>query len=100
MDLSRAHFYKTIEEAETAIKQYFKEHYFIRLNRPRRIKIFLFVGNHPQRIKELLFVGNHTRRIKIIVIDGNHPRRINIILFVVNRSPTNKKKLFVRIPDE
>ena len=33
MDLSRGHFYKTIEEAETAIKQYSKEHYFIRLNR-------------------------------------------------------------------
>ena len=32
MDLSRGHFYKTIEEAETAIKQYFKEHYFIRVN--------------------------------------------------------------------
>ena len=35
MDLSRVHFYNTIEEAETAIKQYSKEHYFIRLNRPR-----------------------------------------------------------------
>ena len=29
MDLSCGHFYKTIEETETAIKQYFKEHYFI-----------------------------------------------------------------------
>ena len=38
MDLSCGHFYKTIEEAETAIKQYSKEHYFIRLNHPRRIK--------------------------------------------------------------
>ena len=28
MDLSHGHFYKTIEEAETAIKQYFKEHFF------------------------------------------------------------------------
>ena len=27
MDLSHGHFYKTIEEAEIAIKQYFKEHY-------------------------------------------------------------------------
>ena len=41
MDLSRGHFYKTIEEAETAIKQYFREHYFIRLNRSRRIQKFI-----------------------------------------------------------
>ena len=33
MDISRGHFYKTIEEAEIAIKQYSKEHYFIRLIR-------------------------------------------------------------------
>ena len=33
MNLSHGHFYKTIEEAETAIKQYSKEH-FIRLNHP------------------------------------------------------------------
>ena len=38
MDLSHGQFYKIIEEAETAIKQYSKEYYFIRLNRPRRIK--------------------------------------------------------------
>ena len=29
MDLSRGNFYKTIEEAETAIKEYSKEHYFV-----------------------------------------------------------------------
>ena len=29
MDLSRGHFYKTIEEAETSIKEYSKEHYFV-----------------------------------------------------------------------
>ena len=46
MDLSRGHFYKTIGEAETA-KLYSKEHYFIRLNRLRRINNFLFVGNRP-----------------------------------------------------
>ena len=44
MDLSLDHFYKTIEETETAIKQYFKEHYFIRLTRLRRIRKMLFVG--------------------------------------------------------
>ena len=47
MDLSHGHFYKTIEEAETAIKQYFKDHYFIRLNRRRRIIKIVFVGNRP-----------------------------------------------------
>ena len=29
MDLSRGHFYKSIEAAETAIKEYSKEHYFV-----------------------------------------------------------------------
>ena len=29
MDLSHGYFYKTIEEADTAIKEYFKEHYFV-----------------------------------------------------------------------
>ena len=29
MDLSSGHFYKAIEEAETAIKEYSKEHYFV-----------------------------------------------------------------------
>ena len=33
MDLLRGHFYKTIEEAKTAIKQYSEVHYFIRLIR-------------------------------------------------------------------
>ena len=47
MDLSCDYFYKTIEEAEAAIKQYSKQHYFIHLNRPRRIKEMLFVGNLP-----------------------------------------------------
>ena len=57
MVLSRGYFYKTIAEGETAIKQYYKEHYFIRLlNRPRRIKNW-FVGNRhppPQRIKKII----------------------------------------------
>ena len=34
MNLSRGHFYKTIEEAKTDIQQYSKVHYFIRLIRP------------------------------------------------------------------
>ena len=38
MDLSCGNLYKTIEEAETASKQYSKEHDFIRLYRSRRIK--------------------------------------------------------------
>ena len=37
-DLTRGHFYTTIEEVKTAIKQYFKVHYFICLNCPRRLK--------------------------------------------------------------
>ena len=49
MDLWRGHLYKTIEEAKTAIKQYSKEHYFIRLNRPKRLKKCLFVGNRPDK---------------------------------------------------
>ena len=77
MDLSHGHFYKTIEEAETAIQQFSKEHYFIRLKRSGRITKILFVGNRPRRIKKNLFVGNRSRRIKIM-------------LFVVNRPPTNK----------
>ena len=47
MDLSRDHFSITIEEAETAIQQYFIEHYFIRLNRPRRIKKMYSSGIVP-----------------------------------------------------
>ena len=43
-----------------------KEHYFIRLNRPRRIKIILFVGNRPTTNKKMLFIGNRPRRIKKI----------------------------------
>ena len=37
MDRSHDHFYKTLKVAKTAIKQYSKVHYFIRLIRPRRI---------------------------------------------------------------
>ena len=70
MDLLHGHFYKTIKEAETGIKQYSKEDYFIRLNRPRRIKFFLFVGNRPQRINNILFVGNRPRRINKLVFVG------------------------------
>ena len=51
MDLSRGHFYKTIEEAETAMKQYSKEHYFIRLNRCRRIKFFIRRESFPTNYK-------------------------------------------------
>ena len=57
MDLSRGHFYKTIGEAETAIKQYSKEHYFIRQNRLRRIKKNLFVGNRPDEFKIFYSLG-------------------------------------------
>ena len=96
MDLSRGHLYKTIEEAKTAIKQYFKVHYFIRLIRPRRIKKFYvnkrnFIRREsPPPLptnKKMLFVGNRLRRIKKKLFVGNRPRRI-------------KKNLFVRIPDE
>ena len=38
---------ETTEEAETAIKQYFKEHYFIRLNRSQRIKKNYSLGIAP-----------------------------------------------------
>ena len=63
MNLLHVHLYKTIKEAKTAIKQYFKVHYFIRLIRPRRIK--KINRNRP------------ARRIKKIVLVGNRPRRIN-----------------------
>ena len=45
-----------MEETDTAIKQYSKEHYFIRLNRPRRIKKIVFVGNRPRQIKKYSIV--------------------------------------------
>ena len=57
MDLLRGHFYKTIEETETGIKQYSKEH-FIRLNRPRRIKKIVFAKNRPNELKKNAFVVN------------------------------------------
>ena len=63
MDLSCGHFYKTIEEAETAIKQYSKEHYFIRLIRPRWIKK-IYSSGIPLTNQQKLFVGNRPRRIK------------------------------------
>ena len=72
MDLSHGHFYKTIEETEPAIKQYCKEHYLIRLNRPQRIEKIVFVGNCPMN-KKKLFVGNRPRRIKLILFVGNRP---------------------------
>ena len=57
MDLSRGHFYKTIEEAETAIKEYAKEHYFvIKWSSSKtvgddswRIKFFLFMETIPDK---------------------------------------------------
>ena len=52
MDLSCGHFYKTIEEAETPIKQYSKEHKFIRLNRPRRMKQIIRRESPYRRIKK------------------------------------------------
>ena len=51
MNLSRSHFYKTIEEAKTAIKQYSKVHYFIRLIRPRRLKKCYSSGIVPDEYK-------------------------------------------------
>ena len=68
MNLSRDYFDKTIEEAKTAITQYSKVYYFIRLIRPRRITKFLFVGNHPPTNKKMLFVGNRPRRIKSFIV--------------------------------
>ena len=50
MNLSHGNFYKTNKEAKTAIKQYFKVHYVIRLIRPRQINKFLFIGDRPRRI--------------------------------------------------
>ena len=48
MDLSRDHYsHTTVEEAKTAIKQYSKVHYFIRLIRPRRIKKNYLSGIAP-----------------------------------------------------
>ena len=66
MDLSCGHFYKTIKEAETAIKEYSKEHYFV-INRGssktvgddfRRIKLLLYVRDDFRRINKILLVGN------------------------------------------
>ena len=55
MDLSRGHFYKTIEEAETAIKQYSKEHYFIRRwESPPTNNKNMFVRNRPRWIKKII----------------------------------------------
>ena len=76
MSISRGHFYTTIEEAETAIKEYSKEDYFVirnlrvrvRNRESRRIKIFLFVEDDSRRIQLFLFVGNRPRRIKIILL--------------------------------
>ena len=70
MDLSCGKFYKTIDEAKTAIKQYSKEHYCIHVIRPRRIKTILFVGNRPRRIKKNVFVGNRPRRKKKLNLSG------------------------------
>ena len=47
MNLSRGHFYETIEEAKTAIKQYSKVHYFICLIRARRLQTFYLSGIAP-----------------------------------------------------
>ena len=57
MNLSHGHFYKTIEEAKTAIKQYSKVHYFIHLIRPWRIKKIIR-WQLPTTNKKCLFVGN------------------------------------------
>ena len=82
LDLSRGHFYKTIEEAETAIKEYSKEHYFV-----------INWGSSKT-------IGDDFRRIKKICI---HRERFptNTIFLFVGRFSTNKKNLFVgMIPDE
>ena len=71
MDLLHGNFVKTIEEAEIAIKQYSKEHYFIG---PRRIKKSLFIGNRPLTNKK------------------------NVIR--QESSPMNKKMVFVGISDK
>ena len=87
MDLSRGHFYKTIEEAETAIKQYFKEHYFIYLNRPWRIKKNVLIGHRPPTNKNNCIRRELSPDAYKILFVGNRPWRI-------------EKNLFVRIPDE
>ena len=53
-DLSTGHFYKTIEEVKTAIKQYSKVNYFNLLIRLRRINKMLFVGNRPPTNKNCI----------------------------------------------
>ena len=55
MDLSRGHFYETIEEPLTAIKEYSKEHYFVInwgssktvVDDSRRINFFYSSGKIP-----------------------------------------------------
>ena len=83
MDLSRVHFYKTIEEAETAIKQCSKEHYFIRVNRPRtNKKNAIRRESSPTNKKKFnpretfptnkkKFIRRDSRRIKIILFVGD-----------------------------
>ena len=84
MNLSRGHFYRTIEEAETAIREYSKEDYFV-INRGSSKTI----GHDSQRIISLFFVGDDSRRIKLF-------------LFVGVRFPKNKKNCIRRgsSPDE
>ena len=86
MVLSLDRFYKTIEEAETAIKQYSKEHYFIRLNRLRRIKKIVFVGNRlPTNNKNFIRRESPPTNKKNVFV-ANRPPMNNRVLFVGNRA--------------
>ena len=82
MDLSHGHFYKTIEEADTAIKEYSKEHYIV-INRgsskslggrfPTN-KIFLinrgrFLTNKIIFIRQIRFLMNKKNYLSEIVPD-------------------------------
>ena len=90
MDLSNDHFYKTIEEAKSVIKQYSKVHYFIRLICPQRINknvIRREPPSTPRRINKILFVGNRPRRIKKLYSSGNVPHEYK--KFYSSGFPTN-----------
>ena len=96
MDLSRVYFYKTIEEAKTAIKQYSKVHYFIRLIRPRRIKKIIR-RESPQR--NCIRRESPPMNKKICIHRESSPTN-NKKFFIGNRFRRINKNLFIGIPDE
>ena len=93
MDLSRGHFYKTIEEAETTIKQYFKE-----------VERTLFNSSDSSPTNNIFFINqksspfpppriqkNIRRDSPLMNKKNDSSRRIKIFLFVGNHPPTTKK---------